>query len=173
MYMAKLSKVVFTRPAFIAVFLVSVLFFYGCSTKDEKDAKAPASVGVAASDVDKMNQAKAHFDKAIEHTRAQDLDAAIQEYNESLNINPHSAEANSNLGFAYLDKWNFDRAIEYQAKALSINPNFANAYYGLALAYEKKGDKAEAVKSWTEFIKRSPPGSRWALAAKEHLSSLE
>ena len=168
----RLYQAVFTKPAFIAALLVGVLFFYGCSTED-KGAKAPASGGVTESDVARIDQAEAHFNKAIEYTRAQDLDAAIEEYFESLKLNPHSTEANSNLGFAYLDKWDFERAIEYQAKALNLNPGFVNAYYGLALAYEKKGEKAKAAENWKEFIKRSPPGSRWALAAKEHLDKLK
>ncbi len=172
MNMIRFFQVVFKRPAFIAAFLVSALFFYGCSSEDKKTKTPPASA-VTESVVAKMNQAKAHFDKAIEHLRAEDIDAAIEEYVLSLNINPHSAEANSNLGFAYLDKWDFERALEYQGKALQINSNFANAYYGLALVHEKKGDKVEAAKNWKEFIKRSQPGSKWALRAKERLDALK
>ena len=167
MNMAMLFRAVFKRPAFVAVLLLSVLFFYGCSTEDKK-AKAPAQ-----SEATEMDRAKAHFDKAIEHTRAREFEAAIDEYTKSLEINPHSAEANSNMGFAYMDLWDFDLALKYQLKALEVNPEFANAYYGLALTLEKKGDKAGAAENWKEFIKRSEPGSKWAMMAKERLDALE
>ena len=167
MNMARLSQAVFKRPAFVAMLLVSVLFFYGCSTED-KNAKAPAQ-----SEAAEMDMAKAHFDKAVEHARAREFDAAIGEYAKSLELNPHSAEANSNMGFAYMDLWDFDRALEYQKKALEVNSEFANAYYGLALTLEKKGDKAGAAENWKEFIKRSEPGSKWVLMAKKRLDALE
>ena len=170
MNMARLSRTVFKRSAFAAVLLVSVLFFYGCSTED-KNAKAP--VQSESTEATEMDRAKAHFDKAVEHTRAREFEAAIGEYAKSLEMNPHSAEANSNLGFAYMDLWDFDRALEYQKKALEVNPEFANAYYGLALTLEKKGDKAGAAKNWKEFIKRSEHGSKWALMAKKRLDALE
>ncbi len=167
MNMTRSSRAVFKRPVFVAVLLLSVLFFYGCSTED-KNAKEPAQ-----SEATQMDRAKAHFDKAIDYTRAREFDAAIDEYIKSLELNPHSAEANSNLGFAYMDLWDFDRALKFQKKALEVNPEFANAYYGLALTLEKKGDKAGAVENWKEFIKRSEPGSKWALMAKERLDALE
>jgi tetratricopeptide (TPR) repeat protein len=179
--MARLSRAVFKRPAFVAVLLVSVLFFYGCST-EERDAKAPAQSETteadrahakAGSEAAKMETAKAHFDKAVEHARAREFKAAIDEYTKSLEVNPNSAEANSNLGFAYMDSWDFDRSLKFQLKALEVNPEFANAYYGLALTLEKKGDKAGAAENWKEFIKRSEPGSKWALMAKERLDALE
>ncbi len=167
MFMARLSQAVFKGPAFVAMLLVSVLLFYGCSTEENKAKTQVGAEGTA------MERAKAHFDKAIEHTRAREFDVAIDEYVKSLEANPHSAEANSNLGFAYMDLWDFDRALEHQLKALEVDPEFANAYYGLALTFEKKGDKAGAVKNWKEFIKRSEPGSKWALMAKKRLDSLE
>ena len=174
MDMVRLSQAVFKRPAFVAVLLLSVLFFYGCSTED-KTAKAPAPSEVTEPDVAKakMDRAEAHFNKAIEHTRAREFEAAIEEYTKSLELNPNSAEANSNMGFAYMDMWDFDHAFEYQQKALKVNPEFANAYYGLALIFEKKGDKAGAAKNWKEFIKRSEPGSKWVLMAKERLDALK
>jgi Tfp pilus assembly protein PilF len=167
MFMARLSQAVFKRSAFVAMLLVSVLLFYGCSTEENKAETQVEVEGTA------MERAKAHFDKAVEHTREREFDDAIDEYIKSLEANPHSAEANSNLGFAYMDLWDFDRALEYQSKALQVNPDFANAYYGLALTFEKKGDKAGAAKNWKEFIKRSEPGSKWALMAEKRLAALE
>jgi tetratricopeptide (TPR) repeat protein len=120
-----------------------------------------------------VNQAKMHFDIGVEYGRKGELDRAIEEYARSIELNPHSAEAQNNLGFAYMDTGDLESAIKHQRKALEVNPELANGYYGLALALEKKGEDREAVKNWEEFIKRSKPGGRWAVEAQKHIEALK
>lgn len=140
--------------------------FAGCSRKEEaKDKTTAAAPG--------MEPAKEHFDKAVQHSLKGEYDEAIKEYEETIRLNPGSAEAYNNMGFAYMDKGDVDKSLELQKKALEMNPNLANAHYGMAQALEKKGDRAGALKHWKEFKKFAEPHSRWWTKAEERIKALE
>ncbi len=153
------------RPAVMAALVLCVLFSYGCSRDDDNGGRQGG--------VSQTSPAKTHFDRGVEYARTGAFDKAIEEYAASIESNPHSAEAHNNLGFAYMDKGDIESAIRHQRKALEVDPELANAYYGLALALERKGESAEALNNWEEFMKRSKPGSKWALEAQKHIEALK
>lgn len=151
---------------FAAVFLFSAVL--GCSREKAPQQKAQDAAVAPAAD-----PGKEHFEKGVQLSLKGQHDEAIKEYEETIKINPKSAEAYNNLGFAYFDKGDADKAIEAQKKALEITPGLANGFYGLAMAYEKKGDKANAISNWKEFAKLSQPHSKWWMKAQEHIEALE
>ncbi|MBI5328569.1 MAG: tetratricopeptide repeat protein [Deltaproteobacteria bacterium] len=157
------------------VFIIAIAFIFSgiVSCEGKKDsAQKEASVTTASQDK-LIAQAKEHFDKGTQLSLKGQYDEAISAYNESLRLNPQSAEAHSNLGFAYFDKGNIEQAIAEQQKALAVNPKLAHAFYGLALAYEKKGNKQEAIKNLEEFMKHTEPHSLWWNKAGEKLIILK
>jgi len=175
------SKTGIKALALCAVIGISTLAFGGCS-KENKEPQASSSDATTPS-AEASAKAKEHHDKGVQLTLKGRHDEAIKEYEESIRLNPSSAETFNNLGFelfdkAILDKKKIDapmldRAVELQQKALAINPNLANAHYGLAQALEKKGDKKNAVNSWRAFMQLSEPHSKWWMQAKAHIDFLE
>ncbi len=152
----------------IAFLTLPVLVFNGCSKTKEKKAASRKTAHKAPDD-----QAREHFNKGVKLSITGKYDKAIAEYKKTIELNPTSAEAYNNIGFAYLDKGDVDNAIKSQKKAVDINKNLANGYYGLALALEKKGDKKAALKNWNEYIKRVDPKSRWYAKAQERIKTLK
>jgi tetratricopeptide (TPR) repeat protein len=65
---------------------------------------------------------------------------------------PYPAQKDLEVGMFYLHKGNVDAAIERFKDAIEQRPNFAKPRLLLAEAYEKKGDKAEALKYYKEYL---------------------
>lgn len=157
----------------VGAFLVAAAMLsvpIGCSKKEEAAStkKAPEVQQQTPDD-----PAREHFEKGVRLSLQKDYEAAIAEYEKSLEYNPQSAPAYNNLGFAYYDKGDIDKAIEAQKKALDIDPQLPNGYYGLALALEKKGDEEGALENWKAFIKYAEPHSKWWIKAQERITSIE
>lgn len=72
-------------------------------------------------------------------------------------FDPYHAEKSIEIGQYYMKKRNYDAAIERFQDATRYKPNFALPYRLMGEAYEKKGDKAEAVKSYRKYLEILPP----------------
>jgi tetratricopeptide (TPR) repeat protein len=73
------------------------------------------------------------------------LNEAIANYREALEIKPDVAEVQSNLGNALLREGNVEEAIVHLQKALQIDPAYAEAYNHMGSALMKKGQAGEAI----------------------------
>lgn len=65
---------------------------------------------------------------------------------------PYPAEQDVEVGTFYMHKGNLDAAIERFKDAIEQRPNFAKPRLLLGEAFEKKGDKAEAVRYYKEYL---------------------
>ncbi|MBI5970203.1 MAG: tetratricopeptide repeat protein [Deltaproteobacteria bacterium] len=169
--------------ALMAVFSLFLSAQTGCS-KREKTPEEKAQEEAA-----NLQAALGHFNKGNDLLAAKDYDGAITEYVESVKLNPSNPAAQSNLGFAYLDKFNaakdkkdpglIDKSLEHQKKATGLNPDMAAAYYGIAMALERKGDVYGALETWRQFLKLStgkggtPSDAQWSDSAKKHIKAIE
>ena len=70
-----------------------------------------------------------------------EIDEAIMQYQNALEINPNYAEAHNNLGTAYLQKGELNEAITQFTEALNLNPDDAAAQSNLAKAQAMAGQK--------------------------------
>lgn len=75
------------------------------------------------------------------------LDEAINCYRESIQFNPNSAIAYSNLGWELANKKEYDEALECFRKALSLNPEMLPAFAGMAEAYAARGEFDKAIET--------------------------
>ena len=103
-------------------------------TKEDK-AKVEFGAGTMKAGSGQYQEAIIHFEKAIE-------------------LNPNSAEAYNNWGFALNELKQYEEAIEKYKKAIELNPNNVNAYnnWGVALNELEKTDEAiEKYKKATEL----------------------
>jgi tetratricopeptide (TPR) repeat protein len=71
-----------------------------------------------------------------------DLQQALADCEQSLQIRGKDAGTLNSRGFAYLRLGRFDEALADYNAALKINPKLASALYGRGLAKQKKGDNA-------------------------------
>jgi tetratricopeptide (TPR) repeat protein len=75
------------------------------------------------------------------------LNQAIEDYTETLRLNPNDARAYINRGLVYYEKGDYDQAVADYNQAIRLAPNDAYAYYRRGFAYydKKDYDKALAV----------------------------
>jgi len=81
---------------------------------------------------------------------------AIQDYSESINIEPHDAKPFNNRGVAYQRTGEYDRAIADFDAAISIDPNYVNAFANRGETYQKKGEFTLALKDFDDAIRLRP-----------------
>jgi tetratricopeptide (TPR) repeat protein len=86
---------------------------------------------------------------------------------------PYPAEQDLEVGMFYLHKGNVDAAIDRFKDAIQVRPNFAKPRLLLGEAYEKKGEKAEALKYYKEYLEVFPtaPDSKNVRKKIEKLSA--
>ncbi|HJS29666.1 MAG TPA: tetratricopeptide repeat protein, partial [Anaerolineales bacterium] len=79
--------------------------------------------------------------------RSGQLDQAIHHLSEAVRLDPHSVEAYTELGQAYLDRRDYVQAFETMQKAISIHPSDARLYYqaGVTLKESKDFQRAEGM----------------------------
>ena len=82
--------------------------------------------------------------------------AAIESYNQAIQINPKYADAHLNKGSVLQEKGELDAAIESFNKALSINPYHSIAHFNKGNALKEKGELDSAVESYKKAIKIKP-----------------
>lgn len=87
------------------------------------------------------------FQSAVAAQERGDFAAAIREYQQILNVQPHSVEARMNLGAALAHVGRFDEAIADYGLALKRDPMNGQIRMNLALAYYKKGDLEAATRA--------------------------
>lgn len=72
------------------------------------------------------------------HLSNRNYDRAIDDYNETIRLDPKYAVGFHNRGLAHLRKGRIDAAIEDFGEAIRLNPRYTNAFINRALAYQEK-----------------------------------
>jgi len=93
------------------------------------------------------NDAATYFCRGSAYEKKGELDLAIQDYTQALNLNPKLAVAYFCRGSAYEKKGELDLAIQDYTQALNLNPKFA-------LASNKRGDayKQKAIADYRQAL---------------------
>lgn len=101
--------------------------------------------------------------EALEHLRLGahflvegELDAAINEFQETIKLDPHCAEAHHGLGDAYRRMGLYDQAISSFREAIQLDHNCAEAHLGLGVAYSGKGLQDLEIEHFEKAIKLDP-----------------
>ncbi len=113
-------------------------------------------------------KAEEHFHRGVQLYREGRHHEAIAAFGLSLQLNPRSPAALSNLGYVNFDLGRLDEALDQQQRALEADPAFANAHYGLALIHERRGQASRARAHYAEYLRLDPRGY-WARRAREAL----
>ena len=84
------------------------------------------------------------------------INKAIEQFQNALEINPNHEEAHSNLGIALVQKGQVDEAVVQYQKVLEIDPNFLGAYSNLGIALVQKGQLDEAIDRFRKALEVNP-----------------
>jgi len=84
------------------------------------------------------------YDRALSHFGNNELDAAIDAFNELINQYPDYADGYVGLGHTYERMGRYDDAIEAIKKSIEVNPNDPLNYTSLSVCYQRKGMIPEA-----------------------------
>ena len=91
----------------------------------------------------------------MSHDKKGQLDQAISDYTQALEINPKYDKAYYNLGITFAKKGLLDQAISNYNQAIEINPRLAEAYNNRGVTYYFK---KEYEKAWRDVEKAQSLG---------------
>jgi tetratricopeptide (TPR) repeat protein len=98
----------------------------------------------------------AYNNRGLFFDRAGRLDKALADYEQSLALNPHYAEANNNLGQALTEHGRPRDGLAMFRAALEANPNLLAAHNNLGNALADDGKAAEALPHYDFVLAREP-----------------
>jgi tetratricopeptide (TPR) repeat protein len=105
-----------------------------------------------------------------------DVDAALDQIQTAVQLQPDDAAAQKNLGSALMRQGQVDEAIKQFQHVLAIQPGSAEAHNDLADAFSKIGREAEAIQHWEQAVASQPQyipalnNLAWALATSPDAS---
>jgi len=91
---------------------------------------------------------EAHYNLASMLQARDDLDGAIREYREAVNLRPDDATGNNALGAALVAQGNHAQGAEFLQKAIAERSDYFDANYNLALALSGQNDFAGAARQF-------------------------
>ena len=114
--------------------------------------------GMAHSHLQRWREALADFDRAIAvdpqpttyeqrglvHYQVGNRQAARQDWEQTLRLNPRRTLALGNLGWLCIEDRDFRKAADYFTRVISIEPTYAKAYENRAKAYLEMGNLTQA-----------------------------
>ena len=84
------------------------------------------------------------------------VDEAVQAIQKAHQLDPTSLRIKADVGQAYNAARRPDEAIEQERQVLELNPNARVAYWIRGMAHEQKGEFEQAIRDFSEALKRSP-----------------
>jgi WD40 repeat protein len=100
--------------------------------------------------------AEFYFQSGLDKLNQGNLDGAISDFNQAIQLNPDDGVAYYNRGVTYFEKGDLDRAISDFDRAIQLKPNLAEAYYNRGYIYHENGDLDRAISDYDRFIQLRP-----------------
>jgi tetratricopeptide (TPR) repeat protein len=98
----------------------------------------------------------AYNNRGNAYTAKSDYDHAIQDFDQSIKLNPAYVKPLNNRGVAYLRKGQYDLAIQAFDEAIAHNPNYGEAFANRAGAHLKKNEYDRAAHDYDIAIALDP-----------------
>jgi tetratricopeptide (TPR) repeat protein len=116
----------------------------GCTALIDSGKETPRVLVIAYNNRGNAYMAKGEYDRAV------------QDYDQSITLNPNYARAFNNRGVAYQKKGEYDRAIKDFDESIKLDPNYANAFANRAQTYLHKSEYERAARDYDEAIRLKP-----------------
>ena len=84
------------------------------------------------------------------------LDKALEAFNEAIKLNPNNALAYCNRSVIYFDREDYEKALSDANKAVELDPTYALSYYNRGLANQNLQDYEQAVLDYNKAIDLDP-----------------
>lgn len=112
------------------------------------------------------NAAKWHFDRAWAYTCNGQMEPAVNEYRETLRLDPSDVDAHNNLANALALQGKLDEAIEHYSQALKLEPDMPDVRVNLGMLLGERGKHDQAIREYREAIRIAPdyPAAHGSLA---------
>jgi lipoprotein NlpI len=94
--------------------------------------------------------------RAVEYQNKGDLDRAIADYTEAIQLDPKYAAPYNGRGNVWSDKGDLERAIADYTEAIRLDPEYVIAYRNRALIWNRKGDADNSIADFDQAIKLNP-----------------
>jgi tetratricopeptide (TPR) repeat protein len=113
--------------------------------------------------------ARQHNERGVRHYHEGQLDAAYDDFIESLNIDPEFVEAHNNLGLVETERGDHEAATEHFRRAIELDPELAATYTNLGYVFYEQGSYVEALAMYEEALDRSRNSSTaWTNLGNAH-----
>lgn|GEM_PF-881152 len=154
-----------TRLLFIAILLVLLSIFAGCSSRGGSTTTSSSSSATEKDPVEQSELAR-HIDAGNDYLAAGDLRAATREYEAAQKIAPEDPFVLNNLGLVYMEKEFFSLAADNFRAALDILPYYYKAWNNLGNGYHELGYEDKAAEAYEEALRIKPDYAlaHWNLA---------
>ena len=83
-------------------------------------------------------------------------DAALEDFENALNLNPNLGEANNNMGNILKEQGKLEKAIKAYRKALLLKPDYAEAFYNMGNTYKEMKKFKSAISSYNRALSLNP-----------------
>ena len=127
-------------------------------TPDERLRGCTAVIESGRYEGDKLSSAFSN--RGLAYSSKGETDRAIQDYDQSIRLNPQNAATFNNRGNAYLNKHQSDRAIQDYDQAVRLDPKYADAFSNRGLAYAQKRQFARSIQDSEQAIRLNPQSAR-------------
>jgi tetratricopeptide (TPR) repeat protein len=113
----------------------------------------PVSLCVASDDDGSVAEdARAHYQKGVEHYDNSEFDLAIPEFAKAIEADSGYAEAHERQGWAYGRKGSYAQAIESFTRAIELDSTLASAFLGRGTVYAEQLDYDRSIIDFTVAI---------------------
>src|SRR5579864_5937955 len=102
------------------------------------------------------NPAAEHRAKGESLLSSGDVDAAIQEFREAVNLEPKNSQNHFELGVALRRRGQLDDAISEYRQAIRLEPGLAEAHANIGTILQSQGDYAQAISEYRQAIRLQP-----------------
>jgi tetratricopeptide (TPR) repeat protein len=130
-----------------------------CNSLDRKALEARimgCTALIAAGDRKATALAIAYNNRGNAYAATGEYNRAIQDFDQSIKLDPAYAKPFNNRGVAYARKGEIDLAIEAYGDAIKLKPNYGEAFANRAEAYVKQHRYDRAASDYDEAIRLAP-----------------
>lgn len=111
---------------------------------------------LASGGLDDQAKALAHYNRGIAHSHLSQLDKALADFNQALQLDPNLAAAYNNRGMVHYRLSQFDKAVSDLDTAIRLGPNSSAAYYNRSFPLAAQGHAMRAISDLEQALKLSP-----------------